>query len=138
MILTVNEVFPCCRRCGDKVRYKLLQAAPHICEDPDFNETVSVGGGIPPKPLAQKHALPLQLGWDHGFRFWQDPVQAGERVQKPGIYRVVHHRHRSPHDATLRAGEIFPTCRKFGANVRFELFVSADGEAPDEKAGGPA
>jgi len=41
VILTINGVFPCCRSCGDKVRYKLLQAVPHISEDPDFNESVS-------------------------------------------------------------------------------------------------
>jgi len=77
VILTANEIFAQCRKCGEKVRYKLLQAVPHISEDPDFLESAVVVGTIPPRTRHARHAFPLQLGLDHGFRFWQDPAQAG-------------------------------------------------------------
>jgi hypothetical protein len=30
------DYFPPCSCCGSKVRYRLLHAAPHLLEDPDF------------------------------------------------------------------------------------------------------
>jgi hypothetical protein len=38
VIMLANAVFPYCPGCGEKVRYKLLKAVPHISEDPDFSD----------------------------------------------------------------------------------------------------
>ena len=38
VILMRNTIFPYCRRCGETVRYKILELVPHISEDPDFQE----------------------------------------------------------------------------------------------------
>jgi hypothetical protein len=77
VILTAKEVFAHCRKCGEKVRYKLLQAVPHISEDPDFLESAPAVVSIPPSARQSKQSFPLQLGLDHGFRFWQAPAEAG-------------------------------------------------------------
>ena len=77
VILMVNGFFPSCRTCGDKVRYKLVRAVPHISEDPDFNEFVSASDELRREAANQNHIIPLQLGCAHGFRFWQDPAQTG-------------------------------------------------------------
>jgi hypothetical protein len=50
----------------------------------------------------------------------------GEIVDPPGIYRVIHERHRSPHEVTLFLHDAFPKCRICGGAVRFELRLSAD------------
>ena len=34
--LFIGEQFPSCRRCGEKVRFRLLQPATHVDEDADF------------------------------------------------------------------------------------------------------
>jgi len=60
----------------------------------------------------------------------------GETVQKPGIYRVLHQRHRRPHEVSLRADETFPPCTKCGIRVRFELVLCADGEEPERQVDG--
>lgn len=31
-----NRVFPACERCGGRARYRLIQKAPYVLEDPDF------------------------------------------------------------------------------------------------------
>jgi hypothetical protein len=31
-----NRVFPACELCGGRARYRLIQKAPYILEDPDF------------------------------------------------------------------------------------------------------
>jgi hypothetical protein len=84
VILTVNDVFPHCRKCGDRVRYKLVQAVPHISEDPDFNEVVSAADNLQIDMTAPRQIVPLQLGWAHGFRFWQDTTQAGRDSSEVG------------------------------------------------------
>ena len=38
VILLRESVFPQCRQCAERVRYKLVQVAPHISEDEDFRE----------------------------------------------------------------------------------------------------
>jgi hypothetical protein len=39
MVLVRDDLFPLCASCCEgHVRYKLLRAAPHISEDPDFDE----------------------------------------------------------------------------------------------------
>jgi hypothetical protein len=73
VILTRNAIFPYCRRCAERVRYKLIQPVPHISEDPDFREEVSDN----PDYLMQvpNKTFPMQLGKAHGFRFQQDVLQ---------------------------------------------------------------
>lgn len=75
VILVRNSVFPLCRQCGERVRYKLLQAVPHISEDEDFREDP---GGDNPGYIMQvpTSTLPTQLGRAHGFRYHQDNLQA--------------------------------------------------------------
>lgn len=76
LLLLRNSVFPFCRKCGHAVRYKLVQAAPHISEDPDFNEELAktdnsvLNQGIPTS------LFPTQLGIAHGFRFLQEVAPA--------------------------------------------------------------
>jgi hypothetical protein len=77
VLLTVNTVFPFCRRCGELVRYKLLHSAPHISEDPDFQEDFSTPDNPAQRIVFPKYTFPLQLGISHGFRFGQETVQAG-------------------------------------------------------------
>ena len=57
--------------------------------------------------------------------FPEGRYKPGEVVPESGVYRVLHSRHRSPHESTLREGETFPNCKKCGDNVRFEHVVSA-------------
>ena len=75
VLLVRNSIFPFCRRCGEQVRYKLLQAAPHISEDPDFLECASESD-IRRSTNASPSVSPVQLGFTHGFRYSQDNVQA--------------------------------------------------------------
>jgi hypothetical protein len=75
VVLVLNGVFPFCRRCGDKVRYKLVQAVPHISEDPDFNEFLEEPYNPAIDSASPNHALPVQLGLAYGFRFCQEPIQ---------------------------------------------------------------
>ena len=77
VMLTVNTIFPFCRRCGELVRYKLLHAAPHISEDEDFQEDFSAPDNPAQRIVFPKYSFPLQLGISHGFRFGQETVQAG-------------------------------------------------------------
>jgi hypothetical protein len=46
---------------------------------------------------------------------------AGEKVGRPGVYRIVHRNHRPAHYSILRQGEILPGCRVCGSSVRFEF-----------------
>ena len=45
----------------------------------------------------------------------------GEFVQRSGIYRVEHEKHRLMHEATLLEETRFPVCRQCGTAVRFSL-----------------
>jgi hypothetical protein len=45
----------------------------------------------------------------------------GQRVLQSGLYRVHHDSHRLMHQATLKAGEIFPCCKQCGSKISFEL-----------------
>jgi hypothetical protein len=75
VVLVANSVFPYCRKCGEKVRYKLLEAVPHISEDPDFNEFFTEPYNPRADDAAPNGGMPIQLGLAYGFRFCQDPVQ---------------------------------------------------------------
>lgn len=77
VVFTKEEVFPECRRCGSRVRYKLLHAAPHISEDPDFAASQEPEDNPETKALNPSKQFPRQLGAAHGFRYWQQPVPTG-------------------------------------------------------------
>jgi len=72
VVFRKDEIFPACVQCGESVRYKLLQAAPHISEDPDFSHP----GPDNPTEEAQSpnKQFPRQLGAAYGFRYWQSPL----------------------------------------------------------------
>ena len=79
LLLLRNTFFPSCKRCGENVRYKLVQAVPHISEDPDFLEDCEPADNSPLNLTIPNITVPfqlVQLGVGHGFRFWQQFVQA--------------------------------------------------------------
>ena len=50
----------------------------------------------------------------------------GEPIPETGIYEVMHdHGHRSPHEAVLHRGDLFPECETCQAKVRFRLVRTA-------------
>lgn len=79
VVLQRDEVFPhCATCCDDHVRYKLLCAAPHISEDPDFEELRSsadnsVLSTISPIPITPS----LQSGQGDVFERRAEEIQAG-------------------------------------------------------------
>ena len=75
-LLVRNTIFPLCKRCADQVRYKLVRPAPHISEDADFIEG-GPGADLPPTTGASLSTHPVQLGFDHGFRYSQEYLQNG-------------------------------------------------------------
>ncbi len=72
LLLIRNSFFPYCRQCGDSVRFRLVQAAPHISEDPDFNEAASEIDNSLLNQGTPINLFPTQLGIAHGFRFLQE------------------------------------------------------------------
>ncbi len=77
VLLLKNTFFPYCRQCGNLVRYKLIQAAPHISEDPDLSEDFQETDNPLLRQIVPNNIVPLQLGMAHGFRFSQQTLQAG-------------------------------------------------------------
>src|SRR5690349_7160333 len=75
VLLVRHSIFPFCKRCSHEVRYKLLQAAPHISVDPDFHESIAESD-IPETSNASSSMSPVQLGVSHGFRYSQEHLQA--------------------------------------------------------------
>ena len=76
LLLLRHSFFPFCRKCGETVRFRLVQSAPHISEDPDFNEDGSeIDNSLLNKgtPIS---LFPTQLGIAHGFRFLQEVAPA--------------------------------------------------------------
>jgi hypothetical protein len=65
--------------------------------------------------------------------FGAKSYKPGETIPKTGIYMVLHRDHRKPHEASLRAGDIFPICRHCAAQVRFKLLVPVADETPTGK-----
>jgi hypothetical protein len=51
--------------------------------------------------------------------------RCGDRIAENGIYRVVHRRHRLPHEVTLLRDQLFPQCAKCKDSVYFELVRTA-------------
>jgi len=76
VILMRNTIFPYCRRCGERVRYKVLEIVPHISEDPDFQEVPREPDNPSHKMMIPTPTFPMQLGRAHGFRFQQETLQA--------------------------------------------------------------
>ena len=72
-VLVRGERFPVCNRCEEEVRYKLLQAVPHISEDPDFALPADNPANLSASPIGQ---FPRQLGATHGYRYCQE-LQTG-------------------------------------------------------------
>jgi len=58
--------------------------------------------------------------------------RTGLKIRQTGIYRVLHSKHRLPHEVTLLKGEYFPRCSNCGSAVQFELVQTA----PDMGAAG--
>lgn len=76
LLLLKNSFFPFCRKCGELVRFKLLQSAPHISEDPDFKEDNPPIDNSIMNQGTQISLFPTQLGIAHGFRFLQEVAPA--------------------------------------------------------------
>jgi hypothetical protein len=47
--------------------------------------------------------------------------KSSDTIPGSGIYRVIHAKHRLPHEVTLIGGQVFPPCAKCHEEVRFEL-----------------
>jgi hypothetical protein len=64
--------FPVCSICGAGVRYKLVKAAPHVSEDPDFARDPAETD----HPLLTAVPTCMLYGHAHGFEAAEDGVQA--------------------------------------------------------------
>lgn len=84
VVLTRGSLFPYCKQCGEAVRFKLLQSAPHIAEDPDFMEDAPKVDNSLVNKQAQSNVFPTQLGLAHGFRFCQELMQTWRSGSGPG------------------------------------------------------
>jgi len=80
LLLLRNSFFPFCRHCGNSVRFRLMHAAPHISEDPDFNEAVPETDNSLLNKATPISLFPTQLGMAHGFRFLQQEVTPAWRT----------------------------------------------------------
>lgn len=76
LLLLKNSFFPFCRKCGELVRFKLLQPAPHISEDPDFKEDNPPLDNSVMNQGTPITLFPTQLGIAHGFRFLPEVAPA--------------------------------------------------------------
>jgi hypothetical protein len=56
----------------------------------------------------------------------------GSVIPESGIYRVIHARHRLPHEVTLVEGQQFPRCSKCQSDVVFELIHPAPSIQADQ------
>jgi hypothetical protein len=62
-------------------------------------------------------------------------LKPGEICSQSGLYRVIHRAHRMPHKAVISQGDIFPSCSRCGAAVRFKLIMATGAEASARGAG---
>jgi hypothetical protein len=60
------------------------------------------------------------------------PDKPGQKILKSGVYVVQHADHRSEHEATMLAGDVFPECTVCGDEVRFRLLRAASVIESDE------
>jgi hypothetical protein len=49
----------------------------------------------------------------------------GDLAPNSGVYRVVHHAHRLPHDVTIERETVLPECARCGDHVRFAYLEPA-------------
>jgi hypothetical protein len=77
VLLMRHTIFPFCRRCGELVRYKILEVVPHISEDPDFQEDMPKPDNPSQRMEVPIPTFPMQLTRAHGFRFQQENLQTG-------------------------------------------------------------
>jgi hypothetical protein len=49
----------------------------------------------------------------------RETFRPGEKAPLSGVYRVVHHAHRLPHDVTIEKTTVFPSCARCDTRVRF-------------------
>ena len=75
---------------------------------------------------ATKSGLSLVKSSSKGMRSKGAVFQTGEKIPMNGIYRVIHHQHRLPHEVTLLRDEEFPKCAKCQDAVKFELVYGVD------------
>ena len=68
----------------------------------------------------------------------RDTFKPGECAPESGVYRVVHHAHRMPHDATVERGTLFPTCGRCGDRARFVFLQTAPFVRDDSDFGAPS
>ena len=120
-VLVRGERFPVCNRCGEEVRYKLLQAVPHISEDPDFALPADNPANLSASPMGQ---FPRQLGATHATATARS-YKPGEQIPASGIYKVIHSTHRRAHENIFAAGQTFPPCKHCGDKVRFQAVNSS-------------
>jgi hypothetical protein len=59
-----------------------------------------------------------------------DDLLPGALCTQGGIYQVIHHAHRVPHNVLVRKGDKFPRCNACGAAVRFRLIKQAGQPLP--------
>ena len=61
----------------------------------------------------------------------RETYRPGDRAPDSGIYRVVHHAHRLPHDVTIAKDTVLPACARCGEHVRFTYLQPASFVADD-------
>lgn len=66
-------------------------------------------------PVASRHDMSKE----------RKQFRCGGKILESGIYRVVHSKHRLPHEVTLLRDEVFPRCARCDDSVYFELVRSA-------------
>lgn len=112
--------FPPCRNCGDKVGYRLFEAALHLVEDETFDHTGKSTASVVKRTTFQT----LQRRVDGANKGLFAP---GNKVPKSGIYEVLHDSHHpEPHEVTCVKDDRFPPCRDCGQGVQFKLQTAAE------------
>ena len=56
------------------------------------------------------------------------PFHTEELVPESGVYRVMHAKHRLPHEVTLLKGQLFPRCGQCAEHVTFEAIRLVSGK----------
>ncbi len=69
----------------------------------------------------KRDVLPLPADISDYNRGNREREVVGVVCRRSGVHRVIHHRHRSAHEAIIQEGEVFPACRGCGTRVSFEF-----------------
>ena len=67
----------------------------------------------------------------------RDTFKPGEIAPESGVYRVVHHAHRMPHDVSVEKGTAFPSCGRCAERARFVFLQAAPFVRDDYDFGAP-